>query len=119
LIDPLHQESLTVQVITQGAPDENGIAATTVTETTYGPAATPPTPGYNVQPVISTRATEGLDNQLLVTERYKVSGPPIPGITAASKIIWRGKAYMPWGDPTPQHVGILPHAEFFLIAWSG
>lgn len=107
----LHRESLTVQVVTQGTPDADGVPTSTTTEATYT--------GYNVQPVISTRATEGMDNELLVTERYKVSGPPIPGITPASKIIWRGNTYKPWGDPTPQHVGVLPHAEFFLINWSG
>jgi len=107
----LHKETLTLNTNVEGEPDEDGLPTYTTSSVDYA--------GFNVQPVISTRATEGMTDELLVTKRYKVSGPQIPNITAASWITWRGQKFKPWGDPTPFYTGPIPHAEFLMIAWSG
>jgi hypothetical protein len=111
VVNPLHRESLTIQIVTTGAPDEDGLPTQTSTESTFA--------GFNVQPVISARSTEGVDNQTLVTKRWKVSGPPIPGLTADSRILWRGSPFKPWGDVTAQHYAVMPHSEFYMIDWAG
>ena len=107
----LHREKLTVDVATEGAPDADGVPTKTTEPVTVA--------GFNIQPVISFRGAEEVDNQLLVTKRWKVSGPPVPGLTAASRIEWRGDFYQPWGDVGSQHYSVLPHAEFYIVAWEG
>lgn len=107
----LHRETLTVDVVTQGGVNEDGVPTSTTVPRTVS--------GFNVQPVISVAGTEQVDDQLLVTKRWKVSGPVIDGLTSSSRIHWRDRTFQPWGDVEAQHFSVLRHMEFYMVDWEG
>ncbi|MFF2651473.1 hypothetical protein [Streptomyces sp. NPDC058045] len=75
-------------------------------------------PGCNMQPVSST---EQNDNRTQVVTRWRLAGPRSMGLTALSKVRFRGVLYEVDGDPGEHgsYAGILDHTEAFLKVVSG
>lgn len=72
----------------------------------------------NMQPVAST---EQNDDRTQVVTRWRLAGPPAMGLTALSKVRFRGVLYEVDGDPGEHgsFAGILDHTEALLKVVSG
>lgn len=75
-------------------------------------------PGCNMQPVSSTEVVDGRDQ---VITRWRLAGPPDMGLTAQSRVRFRGVLYEVDGEPGDHgsFAGLLDHTEAFLKVVSG
>jgi hypothetical protein len=75
-------------------------------------------PDCNMQPVSSTEANDG---RTQVITRWRLAGPPGMGLTATSRVKWRGMVYEVDGDAGEHESfgGLLDHTEAFLKVVSG
>ncbi|MER7967783.1 hypothetical protein ABTX35_02000 [Streptomyces sp. NPDC096080] len=75
-------------------------------------------PHCNMQPVSSTEAN---DNRTQVVTRWRLAGPPALGLTALSRVRWRGVLYEVDGDAGEHEsfAGLLDHTEALLKVVSG
>ncbi|WP_263170679.1 hypothetical protein [Streptomyces sp. SCSIO ZS0520] len=75
-------------------------------------------PHCNMQPVTSTEAN---DNRTQVVTRWRLAGPPAMGLTALSRVRFRGVLYEVDGEPGAygSFAGVLDHTEAFLKVVSG
>lgn len=104
----LHPETLTVTLVTQGGPDEDGVPTETVTTRPWGPC--------NVQ---RSSTSEQRDGREVVTTTLQASGPLAPWITESDRITYLGKAYRVDGEPAHFRGGAFDHTEVTLIKWTG
>ncbi|MEV6124849.1 hypothetical protein AB0M23_30815 [Streptomyces sp. NPDC052077] len=77
-----------------------------------------PVSGCNMQPVSSAEANDG---KTQVVTRWRLAGPPAMGLTALSRVKFRGVLYEVDGD-SGEHGsfgGLLDHTEAFLKVVSG
>ncbi|WP_086746195.1 hypothetical protein [Streptomyces scabiei] len=72
----------------------------------------------NMQPVAST---EQNDDRTQVVTRWRLAGPPSMGLTALSRVRFRGVLYEVDGDPGEHEsfAALLDHTEAFLKVVSG
>ncbi|EYT84022.1 hypothetical protein CF54_04005 [Streptomyces sp. Tu 6176] len=75
-------------------------------------------PDCNMQPVSSTETNDG---KTQVVTRWRLAGPPGMGLTALSRVRWRGVLYEVDGEPGEHgsFAGLLDHTEAFLKVVSG
>ncbi|GAB2732752.1 hypothetical protein [Streptomyces bullii] len=75
-------------------------------------------PDCNMQPVSSTEVVDGKDQ---VVTRWRLAGPPGMGLTAQSRVRYRGVLYEVDGEPGElgSFGGLLDHTEVFLKVVSG
>lgn len=99
----LHRETITVITVTEAGPDPWGEPGTTEAAQDYH--------GYHVEPV---GTSESIGEQTVITRRHRISGPPIPGITQATRIRWRGDDYEIEGDDQEWVSGTLDHMELII-----
>lgn len=104
----LHPESLTVQRVSFGPPDDDGVPTQTITLRAWGPC--------NVQQLTTTE-TGGATQ--LVGERWRASGPLADWIEPGDRITWGGQDYAIDGHPAHYGGGALDHTELVLARWEG
>lgn len=106
----LHSESVTVHLVSYGAPDASGVAVETVTDVVMG--------GCNVQQ--STTGEQADGSVVAATGRWRVSCPLRQDITPGSRVTWRGRVFDVDGDPAHFYgTGVLDHTEFAMTARTG
>lgn len=107
-MSPLHRETLTVHITTDGDPDEDGVPSSTSVPREWGPC--------NVQQVSSTETRGGRE---VVVTKTRASGPLAKWIGSDAKVTRDGEDYRVDGKPAHFVGGALDHTELVLIAWEG
>jgi hypothetical protein len=104
----LHRETVTVNVPTLGAPDDDGVPTQTTVPTSWA--------GVSVQPV---GTSESLAAEKVVTSRWRASGPVAEWIPADATIQWRDTTYRVEGRPQTFLGGVLDHTELIFTEHTG
>lgn len=106
----LHAETVTVAIVTSGAPDVNGVPARTSTTLALD--------GCNVQRVAVKESSDG--SRRAATARYRVSAPLAETVTENCTATWRGDVFDIDGAPAHYRgTGDLDHTEFYLVKTRG
>jgi hypothetical protein len=104
----LHDETVTVHRVTNGRPNDDGVATPTSTPVDVD--------GCNVQPAAST---EDIANNEPSVERLRVStSEPCDWIRARDTVTWRGDTYRVLGKPQT-FWATIPHTEFIIVDVKG
>ncbi|UYG15767.1 hypothetical protein BRM3_08925 [Brachybacterium huguangmaarense] len=101
--DSMHAQTLVLKRVTVGAPDADGVAATTSVEHELE--------GYGVTPAGSQ---ESSGEEKVITTRYHVSGPVTALVREHDEIAWNGTVFQVEGEPQTYVGGVLDHTEFFI-----
>ena len=110
MIHLLHPDTFTVDVVTVGPPDDDGVPIETVIEKSW--------PRCNAK---VTATSEDRTTGETVTSTMHVSGPLAEWITSGDRMT-RARDGTKWavdGDPTHYVAGALDHTELGLIRWEG
>jgi hypothetical protein len=110
LANPLRRHTVTVIDRTLTGQDDRGHDVYTDIERQVADC--------NMQPVASTEVN---DDRTQVVTRWRLAGPPSMGLTALSKVRFRGALYEVDGDPAEfdSFGGLLDHTEVLLKVVSG
>lgn len=107
----LHDDTVTIETVTSGRPDADGVPTETTTETEWT--------GVNVQQIKAELLTD--DDRNTSRTWYRVSGPP-PSVelSTADKIIWQGTRYQIDGHPdTRTGTGRIEHTSLRMYIAKG